>query len=81
MTSAAPAGKPGFFESALSKLVARSTTVCAVIGLGHRVRRVTLRGPDLRGCNLPPATRCGLRYLDVVTWPLLTALLGRTKLG
>ena len=43
MTSAAPAGKPGCFESALIKIVARSTTVCAVIGLGHRFRRVTIR--------------------------------------
>jgi hypothetical protein len=43
MTSAAPSCKPGFFESALTRLVARSTRVCAVIGLSHRFRRVTLR--------------------------------------
>ena len=43
MTSATPAEKPGFFQSALTKLVARSTTACAVIGLGHRFCFITLR--------------------------------------
>jgi hypothetical protein len=33
MTSAAPGGKPGFFESALTKLVLRSTTVFIVVAL------------------------------------------------
>jgi hypothetical protein len=32
MTSAS-GGKPGFFESALTKLVARSTAVCIVVAL------------------------------------------------
>jgi hypothetical protein len=33
MTSAASAGKPGFFESALTKLIVRSTTVCIAVAL------------------------------------------------